>query len=114
VSEDALIKFMKNPILYFQCEPITPITKICIIGPRYSGQTSITKLLAKQYNLQTIYMEQIIQCIDKSLSSKNNLDKDISMEDNLFQKVIKKFFLLILYIKLLRFNFEYIKYLLII
>lgn len=79
---------MKNPILYFQCEPISPITKICIIGPRYSGQSSISKLLAKQYNLQNINIEKILQSIDKSTFSKESIEKlDISTEDNLFQKV---------------------------
>jgi adenylate kinase family enzyme/YHS domain-containing protein len=88
VSENALIKFMKNPILYFQYEPIIPITKMCIIGPRYSGQTSISKLLAKQYNLQNINIEEILQCISHYVVPKESNEKlSISTEDNLYQKV---------------------------
>jgi len=87
-SEEALIKFMKNPILYFQCEPINPITKICIIGPRYSGQSSISKLLSKQYNLQNINIEKSLHCIDKLLYSRESIDKlNISTEENIFQKI---------------------------
>jgi len=89
-TEEALIKFMKNPILYFQREPVTPVTKICIVGPRYSGQTTISKLLAKQYNLQSIFIEKIIQRIDKSMMSKESLeilDKDCTMEDKFLQKI---------------------------
>jgi len=83
---------MKNPILYFQYEPIMPITKICIIGPRYSGQSTIAKLLAKQYNLQIINIENIIQSIDRNMMSRESLDrlnKDTIIEDKLFEKVEK-------------------------
>jgi len=67
-----------------------PITKICIIGPRYSGQSSIAKLLAKQYNLQMINIEKIIQSLDKNMMSRESLEKinkDVTMEDKLFEKV---------------------------
>jgi len=84
---------MKNPILYFQCEPISPITKICIIGPRYSGQSTIAKLIAKQYNLMNINIEKILRLINMSPSpNESTEDLSISMEDSLLQKVkiIKK------------------------
>jgi len=82
---------MKNPILYFQCEPISPITKICIIGPRYSGQSTIAKLIAKQYNLMNINIEKILRLINMSPSpNESTEDLSISMEDSLLQKVKKK------------------------
>lgn len=60
-DENCLRKFLKNPRPYLQHPQPRAPCKLSILGPKYSGKTSLAGLLAKKYNAKVIDMKTLME-----------------------------------------------------
>jgi len=60
-SEEALREFMANPRPFLlPPQPRAPC-KLSVLGPAYSGKTTLCQVLAKKYNARVIQMDELIR-----------------------------------------------------
>lgn len=60
-DEASLRKFLKNPRPYLEPPQPRAPCKVSVLGPKYSGKTSMCTLLAKRYNAQVIDLHKLIE-----------------------------------------------------
>lgn len=70
-DEASLRKFLKNPRSYLELPQPRAPCKVSILGPKYSGKTSLSILLAKRYNAKVIDMQTLIA--PKLIAAQNEL-----------------------------------------
>lgn len=60
-DEASLRKFLKNPRPYLEHPQPRAPCKVSVLGPKYSGKSSLSTLLAKRYNGKVIDMQTLIE-----------------------------------------------------
>lgn len=60
-SEESLQEFLKNPRPYLMPPQPQAPCKLSILGPSYSGKTTLASVLAKKYSAKVIQMDELIK-----------------------------------------------------
>ncbi len=72
-SEEALKEFMKNPRPFLKPPQPQAPCKLSVLGPSYSGKTTLCQVLAKKYNARVIQMDDLIK-------SEMNRSRELAIE----------------------------------